>query len=84
MVGVAETRCVYLRRNASKWKEAHREDGGKNGQKRQGSRRTGMGEPLSEPRYRGSNPCLPARQILPNQFVTSTLRNDSAAVRSHT
>jgi hypothetical protein len=55
-----ETRCDKLHGNAAKWTDAVRSGGAKNRRKRSGSKRTEMGDPLSGPRYRGSNPCLPA------------------------
>ena len=60
MVALGETQGDTLSRNASKWKEADGKHGGKNGRKRCESPRNDVVDPLSEPRYRGSNPCLPA------------------------
>ncbi len=53
----------HAAREGSEMEGRGRRDGDKNGRKRRGSKRTAVYDPLSGPRYRGSNPCLPANSI---------------------
>jgi hypothetical protein len=61
-----ETSCTGPQRNGSTRSEAV----ARNRKKRSRSKRSEMGDPLSGPRYRGSNPCLPAtnRASLPGRL----------------
>ena len=54
-----ETFCTGAHRNGPKRTEAREV---KTGTKQNGPKRTGIQTPLSGPRYRGSNPCLPANK----------------------
>ena len=59
-----ETFCTGAQRNGPKRTEAREV---KTGGKQNGPERTGIRAPLSGPRYRGSNPCLPANQATHRQ-----------------
>src|SRR6267378_4473670 len=60
-----ETNCTRTHRNGEKPTGEAVE---KTGAKRNGPKRTGIPAPISGPRYRGSNPCLPAT----TRFRTTT------------
>src|SRR5262245_17375031 len=65
-----ETNCTRTHRNEAKQTEDAVEQTGAN---RSGGKRTGIPPPISGPRYRGSNPCLPANLTLTH---TATYTNE--------
>jgi hypothetical protein len=55
----------------------------RNGANRSGAKRTGIPAPISGPRYRGSNLCLPAIQLNLNQRLTGSTTTRRHRSRGH-